>query len=64
MLGDATKTSPRDLCVGLLVALGILTALRELASYLERLRLAAELEADPEGPARAAEDILREEEPE
>lgn len=55
------NTRPRDLCIGLLVALGILTALRELTAYLDRLRLAAALEADPEGPAKAAGDILREE---
>lgn len=52
----------RQLLVGLLVAVGVITVVRDLLGWSDRLRLAAELEADPEGPGRAAEDILREEE--
>lgn len=60
-IGEVEAT-PKQLLVGLLVALGVLTVVRDLLSIAERLRLADELRRDPEGPARAAEEILREEE--
>lgn len=55
------RTSPRDVCIGLIVALGVLTIVKDLLAAAERLRLAAEIERDPEAPARAMEEYLREE---
>lgn len=61
MIGEL-DASPKELIVGLLVALGVLTVVRDLLGIAERLRVASELNKDPGGPARAAEEILREEE--
>lgn len=55
------QATPRELVLGLLVALGVLTVARDLLKFAERLRIAEELKRDPEGPARAAEEFLREE---
>lgn len=62
-LGE-TQATPQDLCLGLLVALGVLTIVRDLLAAAERLRLARELHTDPESPAKAAEEILRQHEEE